>query len=119
MACFRAILTSRQECLLLSQQCFGKGYVPGTSYAMTFSGGGISPTIVQATGHAVANANGEIHQVDLVLDSLGAFAAPPVRRVHATEPPAHDCLAFERRPGPPIADHAIGREALQRLLGRP
>jgi phage tail sheath protein FI len=58
----------------------GKGYVPGTSYAMTFSGGGISPTIVQATGHAVANANGEIHQVDLVLDSLGAFytTAPDV-----------------------------------------
>jgi uncharacterized protein len=67
----------------------GKGYVPGQSYPMTFSGGGISPSIVQATGHAVADANGDINQSALVLDSFGAWydeAIPPTVTLPA--PPA-------------------------------
>lgn len=51
----------------------GSGYIPGTSYPMTFSGGGTGTTKVQATGHAIANVNGEIRQADLVIDSLGAW----------------------------------------------
>src|SRR5262245_35751598 len=68
----------------------GKGYVPGTSYLITFTAGGVSPTIVQASGHAVANAGGEIHQADLVLDTLGAFytEAPTVAIAAPPEPVA-------------------------------
>src|SRR5262249_24191670 len=63
----------------------GKGYTPGQRYALTFSGGGTGTTIVQAEGHAIANAAGEIHQADLVIDALGAFytVAPDV----AIDPP--------------------------------
>src|SRR5262245_24406397 len=68
----------------------GKGYVPGTSYLITCTAGGVSPTIVQARGHAVANADGEIHQTDLVLDTLGAFytEAPTVAIAAPPEPVA-------------------------------
>src|SRR5262245_8451 len=66
-------------------ETIGKGYTPGQRYALTFSGGGTGTTIVQAEGHAVANAAGEIHQADLVIDALGAFytVAPDV----AIDPP--------------------------------
>src|SRR5262249_26780744 len=66
-------------------ETIGKGYMPGQRYALTFSGGGTGTTIVQAEGHAVANAAGEIHQADLVIDALGAFytIAPDV----AIDPP--------------------------------
>jgi hypothetical protein len=67
----------------------GQGYVPGERYEMTFSGGGISPTIVQATGHAIADVNGAINQGQLVLDSFGAWyeeGNPPT--VTLPQPPA-------------------------------
>lgn len=58
---------------VLTLGVMGSGYLPGTIYPMTFSAGGAGTTKVQATGHAVANANGEIHQADLFLDTLGAW----------------------------------------------
>jgi hypothetical protein len=67
----------------------GKGYVPGTTYQMTFTGGGASSTIVQATGHAVADVNGDINQNQLFLDTYGAWydeGTPPM--VTLPEPPA-------------------------------
>lgn len=72
---------------VLTLGVMGSGYVPGTSYPMTFSGGGASDTVVQATGHAIANANGEIHQADLVIDTLGAWYAS-IPAVTLPAPPA-------------------------------
>jgi uncharacterized protein len=57
----------------LALNVMGSGYVPGTSYPMTFTGGGSTNTVVQATGHALANANGEIRQADLAIDTFGAW----------------------------------------------
>ncbi|WP_065755192.1 hypothetical protein [Bradyrhizobium paxllaeri] len=51
----------------------GRGYIPGQRYDMTFTGGGSVGTVVQAQGHAIANANGEIRQSDLMIDSYGAW----------------------------------------------
>lgn len=60
----------------------GSGYVEGASYDLTFSGGGTNA--VQATGHAIGQADGTLGQA--VVDTLGAWyttaptvtaAAPP------------------------------------------
>ena len=51
----------------------GKGYLPGKVYPLTFSGGGRPDVVVQATGHAQADANGEINYANLFIDSYGAW----------------------------------------------
>jgi phage tail sheath protein FI len=66
----------------------GSGYLPGKSYPLVFSGGGA--TAVQATGHAIGNADGTLGLG--VLDTPGAWytsnptiaAAPPDIRATAS-----------------------------------
>jgi len=56
----------------------GDGYDPEDPPAVTFSGGGSNATIVQATGHAVVNEDGEVTAV--IIDTPGQWytAAPTV-----------------------------------------
>lgn len=61
----------------------GSSYVTDQTYPITFSGGGASPAIIQAVGHAVGQSDGSLGPV--ILDTPGAWleSAPTV-----TAPPA-------------------------------
>lgn len=67
----------------VTQVLAGAGYLEGENYALTFTGGGANA--VQATGHAVGQADGTLG--DAVLDSAGGwYATPPT--IAAEAPPA-------------------------------
>jgi phage tail sheath protein FI len=59
----------------------GKGYIPGAEYTVTFTNG-VGETngaqLVLPTAHAVANQYGEIHDLEVFIDTFGAWmnAAP-------------------------------------------
>jgi hypothetical protein len=72
----------------------GVGYIPGQTYTVTFGlGGGETngANVVLPQAHAVADANGEIHDRDIFIDSWGAwFTVAPTATL-----PAHDGEAQE------------------------
>jgi len=65
----------------------GEGYVPLKRYELTFAGGGMD--VIQATGHATADENGDIFDSSLVIDTPGQwYTAPPtVTLVVGTDTP--------------------------------
>lgn len=71
----------------------GRGYVPGATYPLTFTGGGSN--VIQATGHAVAAADGTIGTGNLVIDTTGQwYTSAPVVAVGGAAPTGSGATAL-------------------------
>jgi phage tail sheath protein FI len=87
----------------------GKGYIPGAEYTITFASGPgetNGATLVLPTAHAVANYLGEIHDLEVFIDTFGAWmtVAPTATLPAADGPPilaapASGQITFSREPG--------------------
>ena len=54
----------------------GRGYIPWAEYTVSFGPGGAETNqalLVMPTAHIIANAEGEIHDDDIYIDSWGAW----------------------------------------------
>jgi phage tail sheath protein FI len=71
----------------------GKGYVPGATYPITFTGGGANA--IQATGHAVADETGNIGAGNLFVDTPGAwYESTPVAALGGAAPTGENAQAL-------------------------
>ena len=87
----------------------GRGYIPGAEYTVTFAAG-VGETngaqLVLPTAHAVANMFGEIHDLEIFIDTFGAWmTADPVATLPAPDgdpieaSAASGSILFSREPG--------------------
>lgn len=87
----------------------GVGYVPNATYQITFAPGPgelSGATLVLPVAHAVAEADGSIHERDVFIDSWGAwFTAAPTATIVAPDGPpvvaqaASGSMIFNQNPG--------------------
>ncbi len=87
----------------------GVGYIPNASYQVTFAQGPgelNGATLVLPVAHAVAEADGSIHDRDVFIDSWGAwFSAAPLATLPAPDGPpvtalrASGSMIFNQNPG--------------------
>ena len=87
----------------------GKGYIPGAEYTVNFVQGGGETNgaqLVLPAAHAVADAKGEIHDLELFIDGFGAWmTVAPTATLPApdgdpiTAQPAMGAITFSQAPG--------------------
>ena len=87
----------------------GRGYIPWAEYTISFGPGGAETNganLVMPAAHVIANAEGEIHDDDIYIDSWGAWLTdnptatitPPDGPALSAEP-ASGQIIFSREPG--------------------